>query len=152
MIESEEFSFFFQKSCNAIHDFCRDIFSVEIIFSHIAIVIGMTSNLGDETRIDGRSEDICPREESLGPVRSESDGHTGYTDDISFFLHTARVGHHTSRLGDHIHYLVMMCERWSVGKIFTIFESECLNIFPQSITVDGCFGRIQSQKADWIPI
>ena len=40
MIQSEEFSLFFKEFFHAVHDFFGNIFSIEILFAHLGVVIG----------------------------------------------------------------------------------------------------------------
>ncbi len=89
MIKSEEFSFFFEESFYSIDDFFGYIFSIEVSFSHIRIVVCSSSYLRDETSIDRRSEDICSSEECFTSVTTKSDSHTRNPNDICFFLHAA---------------------------------------------------------------
>lgn len=109
MVEAEEFSFFCKEPLYSIDYLFWYVFSVDIRFSHCWIVIGSLGDIGDEWGIDWWCEDIDSLEERLTAVTSESDSHTWNSDDIGFFLHTARVSHHTSCMRDHIHDFMVMC-------------------------------------------
>lgn len=89
MIETEEFSFFFEEASHAIDNLLTHILSVEIRLAHIRVIIGSLGNLGDEPRVHGWCEDIGTCEECLGTIRTESHSHTRYTHDICFLLHAS---------------------------------------------------------------
>ncbi len=120
MIPAEKFSFFFKDFENSINDFFTHIFTINISFSHIWIVICTFCNFKNQARIDWWGNNICTCKDGFCAIRTKTKCNTRSSDNICFFLHTSRICHYTTRFCEHIHNFMMMCECWSISKIFTI--------------------------------
>lgn len=146
VIKSEQFFFFFKNFNNAIDNFCTDIFSVNIFFAHLWIVVRSFGDFKNQVRIYRWRDNVRSGKNRFGAIRTKTQCHARHPNNICFFLHTSRIGHHAARLRNHIHYFVMMSKGRSIGKIFAIFFDQIIDILAKSIAINSGFGRIQSKK------